>query len=86
MDHKTVDERDTEWETATPRLRAFFWTNGRSHLDCVEISGATIRDASTWARDEAERRGAKLQLAILSADEAGLPGLIWLTDGGGADA
>ncbi|WP_182046347.1 hypothetical protein [Curtobacterium sp. ME26] len=86
MDHKTVDERDTEWETATPRLRAFFWTRGRTHLDCEEISGATISEASSWARGEAARRGAALDLAILSTDKAGAPGLIWLTDDGGADA
>jgi len=79
-----VDERDTEWEDTEPVLRAFFWTAATA-VACVDVRDATTAEAMEWARAEAARRGARLELAIRALDSSGRPGLIWLIgDGGGS--
>ena len=77
-----VDERDTEWEIHTPVVRAYFWTDNRSSLACVDVLDATVPVATAWAEDEAETRGADLDLAIRIADNRGLLGLVWLMGDG----
>jgi hypothetical protein len=73
-----VDERDTAWDTATPTLRAYFWTRDRSSVDCIEVAEATVPDGVAWAEGEARARNAELDLAVVAADADGLRGLIWL--------
>jgi len=61
-----------------PTLRAYFWTNDRGAVDCIEASHATVPDVVAWAENEARSRSAELDLAIVVSDTAGTPGLIWL--------
>jgi hypothetical protein len=76
-----ADERDTSWEVDSPTVRAYFWLSPTS-LDCIDIDDASVEAATAWAEEEARRRDAHLELAVLVADASGARGLIWIRDGG----
>ena len=77
------DERDSNWERHRNTFRVYFFAvSGKaSSVSTFDIEHATLSEAKTWADDEAGDR--MYSIALVSSDEHGKRGLIWLI---GADA
>lgn len=77
------DERDSHWERHRNTFRVYFFAGSgkASSVSTFDIEDATLSEAKTWADDEAGDR--MYSIALVSSDEHGMRGLIWLI---GADA
>ena len=78
MHTRAVDERDSTWEDSQPTIRAYFWTQERSVVDCIEVSGSPYPQVVSWAEQEAVSRGAEVDLGLFIEDPTGQPGIVWL--------
>lgn len=72
------DERDSQWERHRNTFRVYFFArSGKAYsVSTFDIADATFSEAKTWADDEAGDR--IYSLALVSSDEHGKRGLIWL--------
>lgn len=72
------DERDSEWERHRNTFRVYLFAGpGKAYsVSTFDIADATFSEAKAWADDEAS--GRIYSIALVSSDEQGKRGLIWL--------
>ncbi|PNI07681.1 hypothetical protein CXX84_15230 [Arthrobacter sp. AFG7.2] len=71
-------ERDSSWEQHQSTFRVYFFEEpgpGYS-VSTYDLTDATLSEARTWAEDEAGDR--MYSIALVSSNEQGHRGLIWL--------
>jgi len=81
MHARPVDERDTTWEKYDLPLRVFLYEVPGMATSAFDVDGATLHEATEWARLNQPVDGA-FSIALRSTDGEDAPGLIWLV---GAD-
>jgi hypothetical protein len=76
-----VDERDSQWERHRSTFRVYFFERPRTpySVSTYDLADATFSEAKIWASGEAGRR--RYSIALVSSDERGNRGLVWLVGG-----
>jgi hypothetical protein len=72
------DERDSQWERHRNTFRVYFFAGpgpGYS-VSTFDIADTTFLETKAWAKDEAG--DSRYSIALVSSDEHGRRGLIWL--------
>lgn len=77
MEPRLVDERDTQWEIDTPRLRIFL-RKSEGFQDTFDTDTLSLAEAEAWAERELGSSEGTFGIAVRTEDTHGRPGLIWL--------
>lgn len=72
------EERDSHWERHRNTFRVYFFSGPgvASSVSTFDTTDATFSETKTWADEEAGDR--TYSIALVSSDERGRRGLIWL--------
>jgi hypothetical protein len=73
-----ADERDSQWERHRSTFRVYFFEGpGKPYsVSTYDVADAAFAEAKSWANGEAGRR--RYSIALVSFDERGNRGLVWL--------